>query len=194
MAIHPGQKFDRVQMWDMVKEGKKDAEIARALGVSERTIRGARKKLNLSIVKQTTLETAHEIVRRELDVVDQLSAINRRSNEILDDLVLWIQGKETKTVKPEGGKDARSMALDTIKEIRMQLSFQVEIMKVLADYRVSQEFQKEVLEAISGASKCPDCGEPIICNKCQKKIDLGVTIFQRLKALKALRASVNVEK
>lgn len=193
MAIHPGQKFDRVQMWDMVKEGKKDKEIAKALGVSERAIRGARKKLNLSIVKQTTLETAHEIVRRELDVVDQLSQINKRSNEILDDLVLWIQGKETKTVKPEG-KDARSMALDTIKEIRMQLSFQVEIMKVLADYRVSQDFQKEVLEVISSASKCPDCGEPIICNKCEKKIDLGVTIFHRLKALKALRASVEITK
>jgi hypothetical protein len=180
-------------MWDMVKEGKKDKEIAKALGVSERAIRGARKKLNLSIVKQTTLETAHEIVRRELDVVDQLSQINKRSNEILDDLVLWIQGKETKTVKPEG-KDARSMALDTIKEIRMQLSFQVEIMKVLADYRVSQDFQKEVLEVISSASKCPDCGEPIICNKCEKKIDLGVTIFHRLKALKALRASVEITK
>ena len=192
--IGKGQKFDRVQMWEMVKEGKTDEEIAKAFGVSRVAITVAKNKVNVAVVKQTTLETAHEIVRRELDVVDQLSAINRKSNDILDDLLRWLNGEKTQTLKPTAAKDVRALALDAIKEIRQQLTFQVDIMKILTDYRVTQEFQKEVLEAITNASKCPDCGDLIFCPKCQKKIDFGASIFRKLKDLKALRASMDIGK
>jgi DNA-binding transcriptional regulator YiaG len=192
--ILPGQKFDREQMFKLIKEKKNDHEIAKILGVSAQAIGVERRKLNLSIVKVSSLETAHRIVEKQLDVVDQLKNINKHTNEMLTDLRAKINNKPSKTTDIDGQKDARTLALDAIKEIRQQLALQMEVFKTLADYKVMQEFQKEVLDTIGSANKCPECGFEIVCEKCSKKIDFRTIIFNKLKAAKALRASVELTK
>lgn len=190
--IPPGQKIDKEKMWELIKAGKNDVEIAKVFGCTKQAVLAQRKKLNVSIVKVSSLETAHRIVEKELDVVTQLNTINQHTNAILTDLLAKINKEKTKTLDIEGVKDLRGLALDAIKENRMQLSFQMEIFKVLADYKVMQEFQKEVLDTVGNANKCPSCGEDIACHKCGAKVDLRAGLIGKLKASKALRATVEL--
>lgn len=194
MSIRPGQKFDRDQLWELIKQKKGNKEIAKILGVSSQSVYMEKKKLRLSIVKETSLETAHRIVEKELDVADQLARINKHTNFILEDLLARINKKETTTADIEGQKDIRTLALDAIKENRQQLTLQMEIFKTLADYRQQMDFQREVLDTIGNANKCPSCGETIRCLKCEKEINLGKVITQKLRDSKALRATVELAK
>lgn len=193
MAGHPQPlKFDRLKMHELLREGKTETEVARILGVSIAAISKARGRLNAHVIKNTIMEASHKIVQRELDVVDQLHNINKHSKAILDDLILKIKQKPTTTLDVKGQKDLRGLALDTAAEIRQQLNFQVEIFKTLSDFKIMAEFQKEVIDMVGNANKCPHCGEEIQCGKCGAKIDLRGELISRLKAQKALRASVQV--
>lgn len=187
-----GQKIDKEKMWELIKAGKNDVEIAKVFGCKKQAVFAQRKKLNVSIVKVSSLETAHRIVEKELDVVTQLNKINKHTNTILSDLLAKINKKQTKTLDIEGVKDLRGLALDAIKENRMQLSFQMEIFKTLADYKVMQDFQREVLDTVGNANKCPKCGKDLNCEACGAEIDLRAALIGKLKASKALRASVEL--
>jgi len=192
------QKFDRVLMYQMLNEpgpdGKKRTatEVAEFFGVSITAVCKARKELRIGVIKNVALENASEIVKKELDVMDQLHNINKHSKEILEDLISKIKKQPTKTMDVKGMKDIRALALDTAAEIRQQLNFQVEIFKTLSDFKIMAEFQREVLDVIGNANKCPACGEEIRCLKCGKSIDLRGEIIKRLKEAKALRTSVRL--
>jgi hypothetical protein len=117
--------------------------VAQHFGVSEAAISKARKKLNLAVVKNVALETAHKVVDKSLNAIDQLYKINEQANTLLDDL-----------------EQSPELKLKTMAEIRGQLKLQLEIFQTLYDLKQVQAFQNAVLEAIGEES--PDARKRII--------------------------------
>ena len=189
----PKPKIDRVQLNRMLRAGKSPKEVAEHFGVSQAAICKARKGLNVAVVKNVVLESAHKVVAEHLDTIGQLQKINQNANELLDLLMRWnrgdsealqilesqvrkvkVQGKEEE-VKEYRFKDPRELALKAMQEIRGQLNLQLDIFKTLYDVQAVAEFQKEVLSAIGEVS--PDVRDRII---------------KRLKEGRALRQSVSI--
>jgi predicted transcriptional regulator len=189
------QKFDRVKLAQMIREGKSQKEAAAFFGVSEAAISKARKDLNINVVKTTALETAHKVASQNLNAVEQLQKINDYANELLDLLMRWNrgdeealrilesqvrmikvgQGEDVEWVKEYKIKDPRELALKAMGEIRSQLGLQLDIFKAMYDMEAVAQFQKEVLGAIGEVS-------PDVRNK----------IIKRLKENRALRESVSI--
>jgi Asp-tRNA(Asn)/Glu-tRNA(Gln) amidotransferase B subunit len=163
----------------MLRDGKRAREIAQFFGVSEAAISKARKELNVAVVKNVALESAHRVVDKNLNTIDQLQKINTYANEILDLLMRWSRGDEEALhaldMKGQTRKDPRELALKAMQEIRGQLGLQLDIFKTLYDVQAIAEFQKEVLNAIGEVS--PDVRDRII---------------RRLKESRALRGTVSV--
>jgi len=189
----PKPKIDRVKLNRMLRAGKSPKEVAEHFGVSQAAICKARKGLNVAVVKNVVLESAHKVVAEHLDTIGQLQKINQNANELLDLLMRWnrgdsealqilesqvrkvkVQGKEEE-VKEYRFKDPRELALKAMQEIRGQLNLQLDIFKTLYDVQAVAEFQKEVLSAIGEVS--PDVRDRII---------------KRLKEGRALRQSVSI--
>jgi len=175
----PKPKIDRVKLNQMLRSGKRPKEIAQLFGVSEAAISKARKELNVAVVKNVALESAHRVVDKHLNTIDQLRKINEDANEILDLLMKWSRGDEEalKSLDKQGQakRDPRELALKAMQEIRGQLSLQLDIFKTLYDVQAIAEFQREVLNAIGEVS--PDVRDRII---------------QRLKESRALRGAVSI--
>jgi Zn-dependent peptidase ImmA (M78 family) len=188
----PRPKIDRVKLNQMLRDGKPQITIAQFFGVSEGAISKAKKELNIAVVKNTVLETAHQIVQKELDVVGQLYESNKRINEVAEDLMAKIRGQESLTKDVKGNKDIRIILKEFEEERRKQLTFQMEIFKTLTDYRVVAEFQKTVIEIIGNADKCPKCGEILYCMKCGQRVSLREKLISDLKEARALRASAQI--
>ena len=124
-------KIDKVKLNQLLRSGKSQRKCAQVFGVTEGAISKAKKKLNISVVKNVALENAHRVVDKNLNAIDQLHKINKQANQLLDDL----------EQKPE-------MKLKIMAEIRGQLKLQLEIFQCLYDMKAVQEFQTEVLSAI----------------------------------------------
>ncbi len=176
----PKPKIDRVKLSQMLRSGKRPKEIAQFFSVSEAAISKARKELNLAVVKNVALESAHRVVDKHLNTIDQLRKINEYANEILDLLMLWSRGDEDalRVLQGQGQakRDPRELALKAMQEIREQLGLQLDIFKTLYDAQAVAEFQKEVLTAIGEVA--PDVRDKII---------------QKLKENRALRQSVSID-
>lgn len=129
----PSLKIDRVKLNQMLNAGKSQREVAQVFGVTEGAISKAKKELNLSVVKNVSLERAHQVVDRNLNAVDQLLNINRKANTLLE---LAIKAKDHDTT------------LRAMREIRGQLELQLGIFKTLYDLEAGAEFQREVLTMI----------------------------------------------
>ena len=169
-------------------------EVAQVFGVSEGAISKAKRELNIAVVKNVSLESAHKVVDKHLDTLSQLQKINGHANELLDLLMRWNRGDEealqvlesqVRKVKVRGGeeeitgykfKDPRELALKAMGEIRGQLSLQLDIFKTLYDVQAVADFQREVLEAIGEV-------EPNVRDR----------IIEKLKASRALRQSVSID-
>lgn len=182
-------------MSQMLRAGRSQKEIAEALHVSESAISQAKKELNIAVVKNVSLESAHKVVEKHLDTISQLQKINQSANELLDLLMRWNRGddealqilesqvrkvkigrgKEAEEVTEYRFKDPRELALKAMAEIRGQLNLQLDIFKTLYDVQGVAEFQKEVLTAIGEV-------EPSVRDK----------IISRLKESRALRQSVSI--
>jgi hypothetical protein len=189
----PKVKIDRVLLDRMLREGKSPKEAANFFGVSGVAIWKARKELNIAVVKNVALESAHKVVDKNLDAIAQLQKINEYANELLDLLMKWSRGDEgalqilesqIRKVKVRGSeeevteyrfKDPRELALKAMQEIRGQLGLQLEIFKTLYDVQAVAEFQREVLTVIGEV-------EPGVRDK----------IIQRLKESRSLRQSVQI--
>ena len=126
-------KIDKVKLSQMLRSGKSGKDCAKFFGVTEGAISQARKELNISVVKSVTLESAHQVVEKNLNAVEQLLNINRKANELLERA---IEAKDHDTT------------LKAMREIRGQLELQLEIFKTLYDLEAVAEFQREVLTAI----------------------------------------------
>ncbi len=176
----PKPKIDRVKLDQMLRSGKRPKEIAQFFSVSEAAISKARKELKLAVVKNVALESAHRVVDKHLNTIDQLRKINEYANEILDLLMRWSRGDEDALRNLQGQgqtkKDPRELALRAMQEIREQLGLQLDIFKTLYDAQAVAEFQKEVLTAIGEVD--PDVRDKII---------------ERLKESRALRQSVSID-
>ena len=126
-------KIDKVKLSQMLRSGKSGKDCAKFFSVTEGAISQARKELNISVVKSVALETAHQVVEKNLNAVDQLLNINRKANTLLE---VAIQAKDHDTT------------LKAMREIRGQLELQLEIFKTLYDVQAVADFQREVLTAI----------------------------------------------
>ena len=126
-------KIDKVKLSQLLRSGKSGKECAKFFSVTEGAISLARKELKISVVKNVALETAHQVVDKNLNAVEQLLNINRKANTLLE---VAIQAKDHDTT------------LKAMREIRGQLELQLEIFKTLYDLEAVAEFQREVLTAI----------------------------------------------
>lgn len=126
-------KIDKLKLSQLLRSGKSGKECAKVFGVTEGAISQARKELNIAVVKSVALETAHQVVEKNLNAVDQLLNINRKANTLLE---LAIQAEDHDTT------------LKAMREIRGQLELQLEIFKTLYDIQAVADFQREVLTAI----------------------------------------------
>jgi hypothetical protein len=126
-------KIDKVKLSQLLRSGKSGKDCAKVFGVTEGAISQARKELNIAVVKSVALETAHQVVEKNLNAVDQLLNINRKANTLLE---LAIQAEDHDTT------------LKAMREIRGQLELQLEIFKTLYDIQAVADFQREVLTAI----------------------------------------------
>lgn len=187
------QKFDRVKMARMLREGKSQKDIARAMNVSEAAICKAKKELNINVIKTVALEQAHKVVDKNLDAVEQLQKINNAANQLLNELMgkekvvqeLAIVVNKINEGNPADVKEItklikqiisdKNTALKACQEIRGQLSLQLDIFKTLYDVEAVAEFQREVLSAIAEVS-------PEVRNR----------IVNNLKEKRALRGSVQI--
>lgn len=189
----PPPKIDKVKLHRLLSSGKSQKEAAQVFGVTEGAISKVVKELNISVVKNVTLESAHKVVERNLNTLDQLQKINAYANELLDLLMRWNKGdevaiqilesqvrkvkigKEEEFVKEFKFKDPRELALKAMAEIRGQLALQLDIFKALYDVEAAAEFQREVLEAIGEVSN-----------------DVRDKIIRALKERRALRGTLQV--
>ena len=126
-------KIDKIKLSQMLRSGKSGKDCAKFFGVTEGAVSQARKELNISVVKTVALESAHQVVEKNLNAVDQLLNINRKANTLLE---VAIQAKDHDTT------------LKAMREIRGQLELQLEIFKTLYDVQAVADFQREVLTAI----------------------------------------------
>ena len=126
-------KIDKLKLSQLLRSGKSGKDCAEFFGVTEGAISQARKELNIAVVKSVALETAHQVVEKNLNAVDQLLNINRKANTLLE---LAIQTEDHDTT------------LKAMREIRGQLELQLEIFKTLYDIQAVADFQREVLTAI----------------------------------------------
>lgn len=187
----PRPIIDRVKLSQLLNSGKPQKEIASILGVTEGAISKAKRELNISVVKNITLERAHQVVDKSLNAIEQLQKINGYANEMLDLLMKWQRGdgealqvleSQVRKVKVRGEegevteykiKDPRELALKAMAEIRGQLGLQLDLFKTLYDIQAVADFQREVLDIIGEV-------EP----------DVRDRIIQRLKEGRALRQAV----
>ena len=126
-------KIDKLKLSQLLRSGKSGKDCAKVFGVTEGAISQARKELNIAVVKSVALETAHQVVEKNLNAVDQLLNINRKANTLLE---LAIKAEDHDTT------------LKAMREIRGQLELQLEIFKTLYDIQAVADFQREVLTAI----------------------------------------------
>jgi hypothetical protein len=155
----PARKISDVQLEQLVREGNGVSQIARILKVGKGTVSRRLKQLSIGINKNVTLHHAGELVKREINAAVQLQKINDHANEMLDLLMVCINGDErakseaTAKLGPMGPgiKDPKELALKCMQEIRSQLKLQLDIFQTLYDMQAVADFQREVLEAIGNA-------------------------------------------
>ncbi len=194
MAAHG--KIDFNELHQLVTKGKGTTEIAKYFSVTPGAVSQAKKKLKISVVKNVALESAHKVVDKNLDAIDQLQRVNQVANQLLDELTGEDQTIDRMVKAVEGSLEYegdpisqkkyirqvilkvnqdKNTALKACAEIRGQLNLQLDIFKTLYDMEAVAEFQREVLTAIGEEA-------PNVRNR----------IIQRLKESRSLRQSVSI--
>jgi uncharacterized radical SAM superfamily protein len=192
----PAPKIDKLKLHRMLSSGKSQKEAAQVFGVTDGAISKVAKNLNIGVIKNIALESAHKVVEKNLNTLEQLQKINVYANDLLDLLMRWNKGdaealqileSQVSQKKVRVGdrdefiteykfKDPRELALRCMAEIRGQLNLQLDIFKTLYDVEAIAEFQKEVLSAIEEVSP-----------------DVRNTIIRRLKERRTLRGTLTVD-
>lgn len=126
-------KIDDRKLNRLLRSGKSQREVARILGVSDSAVTQAKRRLNIAVVKDVGLESAHRVVEENLDAIGQLRRINNTANGLLDAAT---KAEDHETV------------LKCMAEIRGQLRLQLDIFAVLYDVKEIQAFQQEVLSLL----------------------------------------------
>jgi len=129
-------KIDVVKLRKLLDEGRKSVECAKIFGVSEGAISQARKKLGRAVAIRTATKAAPVVIQKNLDTVEQLQKINKKANELLNEV-----------------EDDPAMSVKLMAEIRGQLKLQLELFQALYDIQAAAEFQNEVLTVIGEVDK-----------------------------------------
>jgi DNA-binding Lrp family transcriptional regulator len=137
------KKLSTAGLLRRVDAGESFAEIAKDAGVSRQAIQKRVRKLRGRTTKAIAVGKVEKIVDQKIDAVGQLSLINERALQLLDE-----------------AEDNPELRLKAMAEIRNQLRLQLEIYSTLYDLRAVAEFQDAVLTTISEVS--PDVRERII--------------------------------
>jgi hypothetical protein len=165
------RKFSDYQLEQLVKKGNGVSKIARILRVSKGTVSKRLKQLNIGISKNVTLHHAGEIVKKEINAVEQLLKINEDANTLLDRLMKVIRGDEKALDEVAYLLSGRFGPIEAVlkiqAEIRQQLKLQLEIYESLYDMKAVAIFQREVLAAIGEAD--PDTRQRIIKSLKEKR-------------------------
>ena len=165
----PKPKIDIVKLNQMLRAGKSVKQCAEYFGVTPPAISMAKKNLSVAVVKNVALESAHKVVDKNLNAIDQLWKINEVANGLLNELtgedrvinrmtsaieeILSPEGdpKQIKRLVRQISQD-KETAIKACAEIRGQLKLQLEIFQALYDMKAVAEFQEEVLSAIGEVS------------------------------------------
>jgi transposase len=177
----PKPKIDLIKLNQLLRAGKSVNQAASFFGVSASAISQAKKQLNVSVVKNLSLENAGRVVDKNLNAIEQLQKINKYANDLLDLLIRWSNGDEEAVQLLENQalatKDPRELALKAMAEIRNQLKLQLEIFQCLYDMKAVEEFQSEVLGVIGEVA--PDVRDRIVQQLTEKRaIRRALTISQ----------------
>lgn len=166
-------KIDKVKLSQMVMSGKSTKKIAEFFGVTPSAVSQYKARLNGAVVRNVVLESGHKIVCKNLNAIEQLESINKKTNKILTDLMAAMEEEDISESKY---KTTRELALKAMGEIRGQLALQLDIFRVLTDVKAVHEFQEEVLNIIGEVDK-----------------DAKNKIIARLRARRALRESLSID-
>jgi predicted transcriptional regulator len=88
----PRPKFSDNKLKQLVNDGLNCTQIAKRLGVTKGAVSQRLKALNLAANKEIDLVRAADVVRKELNTVEQLQKINDYANELLDLLMVGTGG------------------------------------------------------------------------------------------------------
>jgi hypothetical protein len=149
----------------MVDEGMGVRAISRETGINQGTISRRVAKLKRGAAREIVVHNAGAVVTQQIDGINQLARINQKANEMLDSLMLVINGEPEALAKvPEAwrNKDPRELVLKTMAEIRAQIAGQFDLLQDLFDWSQVAQFQQEVLDSIKEAA--PDVRDKIIEN------------------------------
>jgi DNA-binding Lrp family transcriptional regulator len=176
----PDGKLNDLKLLKLVDGGIPQAEIARQMGVSRQAVSKRLMEIRGKTTRAVVTKKIAAAVEHKIDTLGQLTKVNQHANEMLDLLIRWQSGEpealrvlesQVKRVTAGDGEDAheiievrmkdpRELALRCMGEIREQLALQVKIFETLYSLKAAEEFQNEVLAAISEAA--PDVRERII--------------------------------
>lgn len=176
-------KVNKVKLNELLRKGWSQNRIAEYFKCSPGAVSMAKKKLSIAVVKNIQLENAGLVVSKNLKIIDQLTKMERKTNELLDFYARCIEGDkealealerqtQNKRIKYN---DPAELALRAISELRNQQKLKLDILNSLYNWDEVAKFQDAVLDAISKAS--PETRKLII---------------EELNAISAIRKSLNV--
>ena len=152
------KKIELSLLYEMLRQRKSQAEIAKYFGVNKSSVSLAKKKLKertgaevdfpKPVVSPGSVEAIKPIVTEHLNLIAQLRIINDSANEIL--------GYLNRLKAGEGISEAEHRKLNTVikagAEIRVQLAFQMEIFEKLHGAEAAMRFNQTVLTIIEEQS------------------------------------------
>jgi hypothetical protein len=137
------EKIDVVKMESMLRAGHTNAEVARHFGVTDSAVCQRAAKIKNLIVRQMSMEKAHEMTSAHIDVVGQLNKINESINYELE--------KAQQNADKVDGKERiafQRVIIELSAEVRRQLDSQLRILELWHDAQIQHEFQTEVLNVL----------------------------------------------
>jgi len=163
-------KVDLKQMEKMLRSGVKNKDVAKHFGVTPGCISQHSKHLKHLVVRSATLERADEVVRTQIDVVEQLNRINYLINDEME-----IARKNADDADGDDRIKHQRVIIDLSAELRKQMDAQIKIMQLWHDASIVAEFQNEVLDVLDKA--LPGKRDEIIFGLKQAKAVRSLTDF-----------------
>ena len=155
--MRPPTIDDRKLLRLIDKDRKSQTEAAKELGVSRQAVSKRLQELRGKTTQAVVAQKIEAVVDKKLDAIEQLTKINDRANELLD----------------QAEADSH-LAIKIMAEIRGQLKLQIEIFETMYSLQAVQEFQETVLAAIGAAS-------PEVRNEIISKLNSRRSIRQALR-------------
>jgi predicted transcriptional regulator len=135
MSTMQNNKINDTKLIRLVDSGISQSKIAKEFGVSRQAVSKRLLELRGKTTKAVVVKKIEAVVDGKLDAIEQLTKINIKANELLDEV-----------------EQDPQLTIKIMAEIRGQLKLQLEIFETLYSLQAVQEFQDTVLEAISEAA------------------------------------------